>query len=101
MLLHILVNGLHRYRLPLLPVVFMLGASVLPGLSGVAAPWTPIRRLVAAGLLLAFAASASRALVELSGDPVFRRASDTCRPLPFLVPSGAAAFAAAGERRPT
>jgi hypothetical protein len=74
-LLHVVVHGHHRFRLALLPVVFTVGASVLPGLSGAAAPWTRARRLLAAVLLLAFAVSAFRAVSGLSQDPAFREAS--------------------------
>jgi 4-amino-4-deoxy-L-arabinose transferase-like glycosyltransferase len=72
LLAHVVVLGHHRFRLPLLPVVFTVGASVLPGLSGAAAPWTAARRLLAAALLLAFAVPVARDLFGLPGDPAFR-----------------------------
>jgi 4-amino-4-deoxy-L-arabinose transferase-like glycosyltransferase len=74
-LLHVVVHGHHRFRLALLPVAFTVGASVISGLSGAAAPWTRARRLLAATLLLAFAVSAFRAVRGLPEDPAFRDAS--------------------------
>jgi len=71
-LLHIVVHGHHRFRLPLLPVVFTVGASVLPGLSGAGAPWTRARRLLAGALLLAFAVPVLRAVIGLPRDPAFQ-----------------------------
>jgi hypothetical protein len=77
-LLHVVVHGHHRFRLPLLPVMFTFAASVLPGLDGAPAPWTPVRRLAAAILLLAFVASSARSLAELTRDPTFRQATLPC-----------------------
>jgi hypothetical protein len=77
-LLHVAVHGHHRFRLALLPVVFAVGASVLPGLGGAAAPWTRARRLLAAALLLAFAVPVFRALIGLPRDPAFRDSSVGC-----------------------
>ena len=74
-LLHVVVHGHHRFRLALLPVVFTVGASVLPGLGGAVAPWTPARRLLTAALLLAFAVPVFQALVGLPRDPAFRDVS--------------------------
>ena len=74
-LLHVVVHGHHRFRLALLPVVFTVGASILPGLGGGAAPWSPTRRLLAAALLAALGFSASRALIGLSQDPAFQQPS--------------------------
>ena len=89
-LLHIVVHGHHRFRLPLLPVVFTVGASVLPGLSGVAAPWTPARRLLTAALLLAFAVPVLRGLIGLPRDPAFQGASEEALHRPELASDGAA-----------
>jgi 4-amino-4-deoxy-L-arabinose transferase-like glycosyltransferase len=83
-LLHIVVHGHHRFRLPLLPVIFTVGASIPPGLSGAAAPWTRARRLVAAALLLAFTVPVLRGLIGLPRDPAFEDASagrSTTRPI--------------------
>jgi 4-amino-4-deoxy-L-arabinose transferase-like glycosyltransferase len=70
-LLHLVVHGHHRFRLPLLPVILTVGASVLPGLGHAAAAWTRTRGLLAAGLLLAFALSAFRAVEAIPEDPAF------------------------------
>lgn len=77
-LLHVVVHGHHRFRLALLPVVFTIGASVLPGLGSAAAPWTRARRLLAALLLLAFSFSVFRAVSGLPRDPAFRDVSVGC-----------------------
>jgi 4-amino-4-deoxy-L-arabinose transferase-like glycosyltransferase len=70
-LLHVVVHGHHRFRLPLLPVIFTVGASVLPGVEAVAASWSPKRRLVAAGLGLALVASVLQAFSGFLREPAF------------------------------
>jgi 4-amino-4-deoxy-L-arabinose transferase-like glycosyltransferase len=74
LLVHIVVHGHHRFRLPILPVVFTVGASALPGLSGEAARWTRARRVLAAVLLSAFAIPFFRDLIDLPRGPAFRDA---------------------------
>ena len=70
-LLHVVVHGHHRFRLPLLPVIFTVGASVLPGVEAVNAPWSPRRRLAAAVLGLVFVASVLQALSGFLREPAF------------------------------
>jgi 4-amino-4-deoxy-L-arabinose transferase-like glycosyltransferase len=70
-MLHVVVHGHHRFRLALLPVIFTIGASVLPGVEKVATAWTPRRRLVAVVLGLAFGASAWQAVSGFLREPAF------------------------------
>jgi 4-amino-4-deoxy-L-arabinose transferase-like glycosyltransferase len=71
LLIHVVAHGHHRFRLALLPVVFTVGASALPGLGAERAPWTPRRRLVAAALFLAFGASTVLCLAGFLTQPAF------------------------------
>jgi 4-amino-4-deoxy-L-arabinose transferase-like glycosyltransferase len=71
LLVHIVVLGHHRFRLALLPVVFTVGASVLPGAGDATAPWTPGRRLVAAAAFLAFAVCVVLGVAGFLREPAF------------------------------
>jgi 4-amino-4-deoxy-L-arabinose transferase-like glycosyltransferase len=70
-LMHVVVHGHHRFRLALLPVVFTVGASALPGLGRGRAPWTPRRRLAAAAMLLALGVSTFQCVMGFLREPAF------------------------------
>jgi hypothetical protein len=70
-LLHVIVHGHHRFRLPLLPVAFTIGASVLPGVEVITAPWSPRRRLIAGALGLAFVGCVVQAVAGFLREPAF------------------------------
>jgi hypothetical protein len=55
-LLHVATHGFARYRLPIMPVLFLFAGHAFAGWRARQLPaFTPARRLVAAALLLAFA----------------------------------------------
>jgi hypothetical protein len=71
LLVHIAVLGHHRFRLALLPVIFTVGASVLPGVGDATAPWNPLRRLVASALLAAFLVCVVLGVAGFLREPAF------------------------------
>jgi hypothetical protein len=71
LLVHVVVHGHHRFRLALLPVIFTVGASVLPGVGDATAPWSPLRRLVAGALLAAFGVCVVLGVAGFLREPAF------------------------------
>ena len=72
-LLHVLVHGHHRFRLPMLPAIYAIAASALPAAGAALAPFTPRRRALAALLALLLAATLVPGFVGLAAEPAFRR----------------------------
>lgn len=51
-LLHVVVHGHHRFLLPMLPAIYLIAASAVPGTGALLAPLTPRRRAVGVALAL-------------------------------------------------
>jgi 4-amino-4-deoxy-L-arabinose transferase-like glycosyltransferase len=77
LLLHIVVHGHHRFRLALLPIVFILAASTLRCAGAALRPWTPRRRLAAGVLLVALVTVSAQGVAGFLKEPAF-----TGRPRP-------------------
>ncbi len=103
--MHVVAFGSTRFRLPFLPLLFLLAARTLdvgPGASWRAQGKT--QRAATAVLALALAACVGASLRETFAHPAFRDAAAPAahpRPVNVPVPAGAAAPAAPGERRPS
>jgi hypothetical protein len=70
-LVHVAVLGHHRFRPPLLPVFFVIGASVLEPSSAALAPLTPRRRLVLVVLVLLVALCLVPGFLGFLREPAF------------------------------
>jgi hypothetical protein len=105
--MHVVAFGSTRFRLPFLPLLFLLAARTLT--VGWSASWRgqgPAGRAVSVFLGLALAACVASSLGETFAHHAFREATSAPvvrppRPEALLVPAAAAAPAASGERRPT
>jgi len=70
-LLHVVVHGHHRFRLPMLPAIDLIAASALPAAGAVLAPFTPRRRALAVVLALLLVAVLVPGFVGFLAEPAF------------------------------
>jgi 4-amino-4-deoxy-L-arabinose transferase-like glycosyltransferase len=73
-LLHVVVLGHHRFRLPILPVIFVIAAG-LPGAPAAMAPLTPWRRALLVVLAVVFALCVLDGFLGFLQEPAFVGAS--------------------------
>jgi 4-amino-4-deoxy-L-arabinose transferase-like glycosyltransferase len=71
--LHVVVHGHHRFRLPMLPAMYAIAASALPAAGAALAPFTPRRRALAVVLAILLAACLVPGFVGMADEPAFRR----------------------------
>jgi 4-amino-4-deoxy-L-arabinose transferase-like glycosyltransferase len=71
MLLHVVVHGHHRFRLPMLPAIFVIGASAVPAAGARLAPLSARRRAAVALLALLLALSLAPGFLGLAAEPSF------------------------------
>jgi 4-amino-4-deoxy-L-arabinose transferase-like glycosyltransferase len=69
--LHVVVHGHHRFRLPMLPAIFVIAASAVPAAGAVLAPLTPRRRALLAALALLLVAVLVPGFVGFAAEPAF------------------------------
>jgi hypothetical protein len=70
-LLHVVVHGHHRFRLPMLPAVYAIAASALPAAGARLAPLTPRRRAAAAALALLLVLTLVPGFLGFLAEPAF------------------------------
>jgi 4-amino-4-deoxy-L-arabinose transferase-like glycosyltransferase len=73
-LLHVATHGFNRYRLPVMPIVFLFAAAAWVAWRGRRMPLTPRRRLAAVALALVLGASVAPSLLIQWRHPAFRSA---------------------------
>src|SRR5262249_12681760 len=72
LLLHVASYGYSRFRVPILPILFLLAASWLaPGRDRTLAPWTPRRRAFALALGLGLSLSMVPSVRSTLGYPAY------------------------------
>ena len=69
--LHVVVHGHHRFRLPMLPAIFLIAASAVPAAGASLAPFTPRRRALFAALALLLVAVLVPGFVGFAAEPAF------------------------------
>ena len=69
--LHVVVHGHHRFRLPMLPAIFLIAASAVPAAGAALAPFTQQRRALFAVLALLLVAVLVPGFVGFAAEPAF------------------------------
>ena len=70
-LLHVVVHGHHRFRLPMLPAIELIAASAVPAAAAALAPFTPRRRALAAALALLLVLTLAPGFAGFLAEPAF------------------------------
>ena len=71
--LHVVVHGHHRFRLPMLPAIFLIAASAVPAAGAALAPFTPCAACSSRGSRSCWSPCSSRLRRLRSGARVLRR----------------------------
>jgi len=72
-LIHVATHGFSRYRLPVLPVLFLIAGALAVSVRGGLLPWTARRRVVAGALLLGAVAVLAPSVHQLCTQPLLDR----------------------------